>query len=141
MQRLSLKQWETIFNNLADINEEVEIVWLDSTNEYVLCYEEELYEDSFTSEKDAQERLTYIENELSRNKPDFSLIEKHLDAYCDKWGGYRWVAHAEFMHNDYRYVVISEYSPNGESNMYILHTNGLAVFNANGENVNDEPAQ
>ncbi len=73
MKRLSLETWKNIFINLQDMDEEdyydgyvswVEVVWLDGTNEWCLCYGEELFEDGFKSEKEAQERLDYLEETL-----------------------------------------------------------------------------
>ena len=83
-KRLSLDEWKNIFRNIEEIrNEEeqdqdfvqgvkdgtynyteVEIVWLDGSDEYVLCSDCELFEDGFNTEQQAQERLTYLENEL-----------------------------------------------------------------------------
>ena len=73
MKRLSLEEWENIFRNLQEMDESdyydgvadwVEIMWLDGTDEYVLCYGEELFEDGFKTEKEAQERLDYLEQTL-----------------------------------------------------------------------------
>jgi hypothetical protein len=75
MQRLPLETWSNIFRNLQEMDEEdyydgdvdwVEIIWLeesgDKPEEWVLAYGEELFEDGFKSEQEAQERLTYLEN-------------------------------------------------------------------------------
>lgn len=72
-QRLPIWQWEHIFRNLKDMDEEdyydgvidwVEVQWLDSTDEWCLCYGEELFEDGFTSEREAQDRLDFLEKSL-----------------------------------------------------------------------------
>jgi hypothetical protein len=64
MKRLTDEQWVIIFNNLHEDNEEVEIVYLDTNNEYGLCFDCELFEDGFQTEKEAQERLNELENRL-----------------------------------------------------------------------------
>lgn len=72
-QRLPLETWENIFRNLGDMSEEdyydgvvewVEILWIESTDEWCLCYGEELFEDGFKTENDAEKRLNYLENLL-----------------------------------------------------------------------------
>lgn len=83
-KRLDLKTWKNIFKNVKDaqleqekeegieelIQEgvekriEVEVVWLESTDEWVLCQDCELFEDGFKSEEEAIERLRYLENEI-----------------------------------------------------------------------------
>lgn len=75
--RLSKETWKNIFRNLSEMDEEdyydgtvdwVEVLWLDpgdsSRGEWCLCYGEELFEDGFTSEREAEERLQYLENKL-----------------------------------------------------------------------------
>lgn len=72
-QRLSDETWTNIFGNLSAMDPEdyydgdvswVEILWLDGTQEYVLAFGDELYEDGFTSEKEAEERLRELEKRL-----------------------------------------------------------------------------
>ncbi|AIW03623.1 hypothetical protein CPT_Moonbeam225 [Bacillus phage Moonbeam] len=73
-ERLPLSTWENIFRNLSEMEEEdyydgviewVEVTWLEgepgSGGEWVLCYGTELFEDGFTSEEEAQQRLTELE--------------------------------------------------------------------------------
>jgi hypothetical protein len=74
--RLSLGIWRNIFRNLKDMDEEeyydgvidwVEVVWLDEVGgegEWCLCFGEEMFEDGFKTEKEAQERLDYLEQTL-----------------------------------------------------------------------------
>lgn len=71
--RLSDEQWKDIFRNLSEMEEEdfydgvvdwVEVLWLDSSDEYVLAYGEELFEDGFKTEGEAYERLHYLEQKL-----------------------------------------------------------------------------
>lgn len=73
MNKLTDETWKNIFRNLKEMDKKdyydgviewVEVVWLDSTDEYCLCYGEELFEDGFKTEREAQERLTYLENKL-----------------------------------------------------------------------------
>ena len=64
MKQLTMSQWKTIFNNLQETEEEVEIQWLDSTNEWCLCCDCELFEDGFTSEREAMNRLHELENKF-----------------------------------------------------------------------------
>jgi hypothetical protein len=65
MQRLDIETWKNIFRNLKEDNEEVEVIWLDNgrgsedNNEWVLCFDCELFEDGFQSEEEATERLEY----------------------------------------------------------------------------------
>lgn len=70
MKRLNVEMWKNIFTNLKEMDKEdyydgvvdwVEVVWLDGTDEWCLCYGEELFEDGFKTEKEAQERLDYLE--------------------------------------------------------------------------------
>jgi hypothetical protein len=76
-QRLSNETWQNIFRNLEDMTPDeyydgvvdwVEVIWLDSTDEWVLAFGEELFEDGFTSEKEAQERLDYLERNRLTNE-------------------------------------------------------------------------
>jgi hypothetical protein len=76
MQRLDMETWENIFRNLQEMNEEdyydgvvswVEIQWLEGTDEWCLCYGEELFEDGFATEAEAQARLDYLERTLLRD--------------------------------------------------------------------------
>jgi hypothetical protein len=83
MIRLPFETWTNIFRNVHDaqleqlqeegmeelIREgieqriEVEVVWLDSSDEWCLCCGTELFEDGFKSEKEAQDRLDYLEHQ------------------------------------------------------------------------------
>lgn len=60
MQRLSVETWNTILTNMDEAGEEVEVVWLDSPDEWVLCCEYELFEDGFQSEEEADRRLEEV---------------------------------------------------------------------------------
>lgn len=71
--RLELSTWENIFRNLKDMDEEdyidgvidwVQVTWLDGSDEWCLHYGDELFEDGFTSEREAENRLNYLENIL-----------------------------------------------------------------------------
>lgn len=73
MERLSLEQWKNIFNNLQDMSEEdyydgevswVEVLWLDGSDEWCLCFGEEMFEDGFKTEREAQDRLNYLEQTI-----------------------------------------------------------------------------
>lgn len=67
MKRLSIEEWKNIFNNLKESNEEVEIIWLDSTEnqgEYCLCFNCELFEDGFKTEQECYDRLEYLMNQI-----------------------------------------------------------------------------
>jgi hypothetical protein len=84
MVRLDNETWKNIFRNIQDdqleqakedgiedlIKDgvveriEVEVVWLDSTDEWCICSGYELFEDGFDSEKEAMDRLHYLENIL-----------------------------------------------------------------------------
>ena len=71
MTKLSIEQWAIILENvsLLDENEEfgneIEILQLDSTNEFVLAHSYEVFEDGFKTEKEAMERLEAIENKVA----------------------------------------------------------------------------
>ncbi len=79
MKRLSLETWENIFRNLQEMDEEdyydgvvywVEVIWLDNPDgkdEWVLAYGEELFEDGFKTEREAEERLNYLENSILKS--------------------------------------------------------------------------
>lgn len=72
-KRLDNETWKNIFRNLEEMDEEdyydgeidwVEVQWLDGTDEWCLCYGEELFEDGFKTEREAMERLNYLEKLL-----------------------------------------------------------------------------
>lgn len=68
-KRLPLGQWKTILDNLAEDDEEVEVVWLDNgsldePSEWALAYGEELFEDRFVSEKQATQRLEDVQSKI-----------------------------------------------------------------------------
>jgi hypothetical protein len=72
-KRLSFDTWRNIFRNLKEMTPEeyydgevdwVEVIWLDGADEWVLAFGEELFEDGFSSKKEAQDRLNYLEQTL-----------------------------------------------------------------------------
>jgi len=74
-QRLPLETWENIFRNLSEMEEEdyydgvidwVEVTWLDSSDEWVLNYGEELFEDGFKTEEEAMKRLDMLERHFAQ---------------------------------------------------------------------------
>lgn len=65
MERLTLDEWKNVFSNLAAEGAEVEVVWLESTDEWVLCHESELFEDGYTGELEAEQRLQDIYRQLA----------------------------------------------------------------------------
>jgi hypothetical protein len=70
--RLDLQTWETIFINLQENNEYVEVTWLDAVEsvgekaEWVLHCGDELFEDGFKSEEEAQKRLDTLERHFAQ---------------------------------------------------------------------------
>lgn len=90
MAKLPLDTWKDIFRNVRDAQLEqskedgiealieegtvervdVEVLWLDSSDEWVLCSGTELFEDGFKSEKEAQDRLNYLEKEVLKSDTD-----------------------------------------------------------------------
>lgn len=66
MKRLTLKEWATIIENIKEWNEseqlgnEIEVLYLESTDEYVLCLECEIFEDGFKTEAEAWQRYDEI---------------------------------------------------------------------------------
>jgi len=69
-KRLDMGEWETVFINLHEINEHVEVTWLEgepgSAGEWVLNYEYELFEDGFKSEEEAMKRLDTLERHFAQ---------------------------------------------------------------------------
>ena len=66
MARMTLTQWAIVLNNLKEENQDVEILWLDDTDEWVLCHDCELFEDGFATENQAYEYLNYIEKKVEK---------------------------------------------------------------------------
>ena len=64
MTRLTIKEWANVLRNMEDEGDEVEVLWLDGTNEWVLCWDCELFEDGFESEEEAQARLDEVEKKV-----------------------------------------------------------------------------
>lgn len=66
-QRLTKEQWQSAWNNAEEVRDEteedmgVEITWLETGDEWVLNVKDELLEDGFISEEEAQERLRFVE--------------------------------------------------------------------------------
>ncbi|ALA13425.1 hypothetical protein AVV02_gp286 [Bacillus phage AvesoBmore] len=75
MERLTFEQWKDVFRNVKEINndlkhegfeeEPLEVVWLESTNEYVIASGCEVIEDEFKTEHEAQTRLDNMEHEYN----------------------------------------------------------------------------
>lgn len=59
-KRLPISDWENIIRNTREEDEEVEISWLDSGDEWALHCDCELFEDGFDSEEEARERLEKV---------------------------------------------------------------------------------
>ena len=70
MEKLSFEEWKTIITNVNECDEddefgtEIEVLWLDDTDEWVLCHGYELFEEGFKTEKEARERLKEIYNNV-----------------------------------------------------------------------------
>ncbi|QEM43322.1 hypothetical protein CHOTACABRAS_268 [Bacillus phage Chotacabras] len=85
MERLSFEQWEDVFRNVEEINndlkhdgfeeEPLEVVWLESTNEYVIASGCEVIEDEFKTEYEAQTRLDEMESKYNE------YVEKEKEKY------------------------------------------------------------
>lgn len=77
-KQLSDEQWSTIFKNVRDITAEyganaydekwVSVVYLDDANKWALIHGEEVFEDFYMSEADAENRLIELENKLLGEK-------------------------------------------------------------------------
>ncbi|MFJ7982463.1 hypothetical protein ACIQ1D_19600 [Lysinibacillus xylanilyticus] len=73
MKKQPIETWKNIFRNIqesdSDTKEEfgdfVEVIWLDSTDEWILGYGYEVFEDGFKTEKEARDRLNEIEKLLN----------------------------------------------------------------------------
>lgn len=63
MRRMTQIEWATVLHNVREDEdcEGVEVTWLDGSDEWCLNVEYELLEDGFKSEKEAQDRLDYVE--------------------------------------------------------------------------------
>lgn len=80
MERLSIETWIDIFRNLNDIEEnpqdyegvyeefgaDVEVMYGDTDDEWILCHGYELFEDGFKSEKQAQDRLIEVTKQIEQ---------------------------------------------------------------------------
>lgn len=70
MEKLSFEEWKTIITNVNECDgndefgNEIEVLWLDGTDEWALCHGYELFEDGFKTEKEAWERLKEIYNNV-----------------------------------------------------------------------------
>ncbi|AXH71047.1 hypothetical protein BSP36_003 [Bacillus phage BSP36] len=60
----SLETWKNIFRNLEEEGEQLEVIWLESSDEWCLCTGTELFEDGFKTEDEANNRLEYLEKTL-----------------------------------------------------------------------------
>lgn len=72
--RMGLNTWSIVLKNLAEENEEVEILWMDSCGDdeelgYALCHDCEMFEYGFKTECEAITRLNevYVLTELLDN--------------------------------------------------------------------------
>ncbi|QFP93416.1 UNVERIFIED_ORG: hypothetical protein Xoosp15_151 [Xanthomonas phage Xoo-sp15] len=80
---LALSEWKDVLRNLSEDGEEVETQWLESTNEYVLCHESELYEDGFKTEAEANARLEDIYKQLEDSEEYKAYDKASYDRYND----------------------------------------------------------
>lgn len=80
---LSLSEWKDVLRNLSEEGEEVEVIWLESTNEYVLCHESELYEDGFKTEEEANARLEDVYKQLADSEEFKEYDKASYDRYND----------------------------------------------------------
>lgn len=81
-KRLSMGTWENIFRNTQESGEDIEIQWLDGSDEWCLCCGEELFEDGYKTEQEAQERLDHLEGVFLRG--DISSIQRELAREASK---------------------------------------------------------
>ncbi|AMO25844.1 hypothetical protein Blue_021 [Bacillus phage Deep Blue] len=88
---LALSEWKNVLRNLSEEGEEVEVMWLESTNEYVLCHECELFEDGFNTEAEAEARLEDIYKQLEDSEEFKAYNNASYDRYNDmmKEAGHR----------------------------------------------------
>ena len=68
MTRMTLTEWKIVLNNLKEENQDVEILWLDDTDEWILCHDCEIFEDGFATENQAYEYLNYIKKKVDLEK-------------------------------------------------------------------------
>lgn len=75
MRRLHLDMWKNIIRNTNELGEDIEILWLDDTDEYVLCCDTEIFEDGFTDEREAEHRLEQVLRDLNMQLEEKIEIE------------------------------------------------------------------
>lgn len=68
MVRMSMNEWKTVLGNIYADDEDVEIIWLESTDEWVLCCDCEIFEDGFKTEKQARNRLNEVIKKVYKEK-------------------------------------------------------------------------
>lgn len=90
VQKLDLKTWANIFRNITELNKEgyesaygdewITPIYLDpmveGDSKWGLAHDEELFEQGFETEEEAQERLNYLESQLIEWR-DFGKIKFH----------------------------------------------------------------
>jgi hypothetical protein len=80
-KKLSMEAWENIFINTQESGEDIEVVYLDNVgedSEWCLCCGEELFEDGYKTEDEAQKRLEYLESIFLGDVENISAIQSQL---------------------------------------------------------------
>lgn len=88
---LALSEWKDVLRNLSEEGEDVEIQWIESSDEWVLCHECELYEDGFKTEEEANARLESIYKQLEDSEEFKAYNNASYDRYKEmmKEAGHR----------------------------------------------------
>ena len=81
MERLSIETWIDIFRNMEEIVEsededfhelreefgtDVEVIYGDTDDEWILCHGYEVFEDGFKTEEQAQDRLNEVIKQIEQ---------------------------------------------------------------------------
>lgn len=72
MERLSIETWIDIFRNMEEITEseefgtDVEVIYGDTDDEWILCHGYELFESGFKTEEQAQDRLIEVIKQIEQ---------------------------------------------------------------------------
>lgn len=80
---LALSEWKDVLRNLSEEGEDVEIQWIESSDEWVLCHECELFEDGFKTEEEANARIEDIYKQLSDSEEFKAYDNASYNRYQD----------------------------------------------------------
>ncbi|MGN7296122.1 hypothetical protein [Ferdinandcohnia sp. SAFN-114] len=69
MKRLDIHEWDDIFYNMTAKEglskwDYIKVVWVDNSNQWCICYRDEILENGFKTEMQALDRCEYLETIL-----------------------------------------------------------------------------